>query len=262
MTKKRKVIIGAVAAPFVLLSLAVAVVWFTNPWLIKEGLLYADFFFRGDHCRGGIDASSVNTDGIDVSHHNGWIEWDKVAANKNIRFVYVKATQGVGYVDPMFRRNVKEARKVGLEVGVYHFFTRKRSGKEQFAFFKNTIRRKYVGTLVPMVDVEDSGVKGMGAANLRRELKVFCQLVEKEYGRKPIIYTNSGIYNNWLNGEFDDCCMWIARYGIKPHLKSKFKYQIWQFTEHGRVDGIRGFTDLNYLANGVGIESLKREIKD
>lgn len=258
MTKKRKVIIGVVAAPFVLVSLAVAVVWFANPWLIKEGLLYAEYLLRGDNCRGGIDASTVHADGIDVSHHNGWIEWDKVATNKNIRFVYVKATQGVGYVDPMFRRNVMEAQRVGLEVGGYHFFTKRRTGKEQFEFFRKTVRHKYIGTLVPMVDVEDSGVDGMGAANLRRELMVFCRLVEKEYGRKPVIYTSSGIYSKWLNGEFDDCGMWIARYGIKPHLKGNIGYQIWQFTEHGRVDGIRGFTDLNFLANGVSIESLKR----
>lgn len=257
MTKKTKIITTAIAAPFVLLIIALAVVKITNPWLVEEGLIYARHFILGDSTSGGIDATKLDTDGIDVSHHNGWIDWNKVAENKHIQFVYVKATQGVGYVDPMFRRNVKEARKVGLEVGVYHFFTSKKTGKEQFAYFKNTIRHKYIGTIVPVVDVEYSGVKGMGAANLRRELKDFCQLVEKEYGRKPVIYTNSGIYNGWMNGEFDDYIMWICRYGIKPHLKNNAPYQIWQFTEHGRVNGIGGYTDLDVFSDGMTIEKLK-----
>lgn len=257
MTKKKKIIIGAVATPFIVLVISIAVVWFTNPWLIREGIIYAEYLIRGDNSRGGIDASKVDTDGIDVSHHNGWIEWDKVAGNKNIKFVYVKATQGVGFEDDMFRRNIRKARRAGLEVGAYHFFTKKSSGRKQFEHFKRTVGHKYIGTIIPMVDVEYQGINGMGASNLRKELKDFCHLIENEYGRKPIIYTNSGIYNNWFKGEFGGYYVWIARYGIKPNLKNNANHQIWQFTEHGRVDGIRGYTDLNSFSKEMSVDKLK-----
>ena len=257
MTKKKKIIIGSILAPLLVLAIALAVVWITNPWLIREGMIYAEYVIHGNRSSSGVDARNVKVDGIDVSHHNGWIDWKKVSANKNIKFVYVKATQGVGYQDPMFRRNVKDARNAGFEVGVYHFFTKKSSGKKQFEYFKKTVRHKYIGTIIPMVDVEYVGVGGMGASNLRRELKEFCQLIAKEYGRKPVIYTNSGIYNDWFKGEFDDHYIWISRYGIKPNLKNNAKHNIWQFTEHGCVDGICGYTDLNAFSGDMSIDKLK-----
>lgn len=256
MTKKKKIIIGVFVSTLLVLSIALTVVWITNPWLIREGLIYAEYVIRGNSSS-GIDATKVKVDGIDVSHHNGWIEWKKVSANKKIKFVYVKATQGVGYEDPMFRRNVKEARNAGLEVGVYHFFTKKSSGRKQFEHFKKTVRHKYIGTIIPMVDVEYAGVDGMGAANLRRELKEFCLLMAKEYGSNPVIYTNYGIYNDWFKGEFDNHCIWICRYGIKPKLKNNAKYSIWQFSEHGRVNGIRGYTDLNSFSGDMSLDKLK-----
>lgn len=256
MSKKKKIIIGVLVSTLLVLSIAFTVVWITNPWLIKEGLIYVEYVVRGNSSS-GIDARKVKVDGIDVSHHNGWIEWEKVSANKQIKFVYVKATQGVGYEDPMFRRNIEDARKAGLDVGVYHFFTKKSSGRKQFEHFRKTVSHKYIGTIVPMVDVEYSGVDGMGAANLRRELKEFCQLVAKEYGYKPVIYTNHGIYNDWFKGEFDDHYIWICRYGIMPKLKNNAKYSIWQFSEHGRVNGIRGHTDLNVFSGDMSLDKLK-----
>ena len=250
MTRKQKIITGAVLSPFIILAIAIVVVWMVNPWLVKEGWIYMTNGY-------GVNSRNVDTDGIDVSHYNGRINWDMVAENKNIKFVYVKATQGVGCKDRLFRRNMREAKDAGLEVGAYHFFTKKKSGEQQFEFFRKTVGHKYIGTMIPMVDVEPHGVDGMKASDLRRELKVFCDLITKEYGRKPVIYTNCKIFNDRLNGEFDDYYIWICRYGMKPNLKRRSKYNIWQFSEHGRVDGIRGYTDLNTFTEGMSIEKLK-----
>ena len=59
--------------------------------------------------------------GVDVSHHQDDIDWPKVSQS-NVRFAYIKATEGGDYVDPKFTDNWKQARAAGLAVGVYHFF--------------------------------------------------------------------------------------------------------------------------------------------
>ena len=59
--------------------------------------------------------------GIDVSNHQGRIDWNKVANDDNVQFVYIKATEGATYVSPTFEQNIREAREAGLKVGFYHF---------------------------------------------------------------------------------------------------------------------------------------------
>ena len=67
--------------------------------------------------------------GIDVSHHNGNINWEQVP---DVEFVYIKATEGVTYVDPMYQQNIKGARAKKLRVGAYHYFRTTSSVQKQF----------------------------------------------------------------------------------------------------------------------------------
>lgn len=254
---KRKIIIWSIIAPIILVAITVGTIAITNPWLFKEGYLYVEHMLRGRNTNHGIDATKTRVDGIDVSHHNGWIDWEKVAGNPQIKFAYIKATQGVGYTDPMYKRNFRGAKKAGLNVGTYHFFTSKKSGERQFNYFKSIVGRN-PGNIIPMVDVEYAGgIEGMTASQLQSELTVFCELIKNEYGRKPIIYTSSSIYNNMLGGKFDSYYIWIARYGITPNLKSNSKHNVWQFSENGIVEGIDYNVDLNRFENGMTIEKLK-----
>lgn len=92
--------------------------------------------------------------GIDVSHHQGDINWNKVA-KEPIGFVYIKATEGETYVDSKFKKNIVGAKKVGLPVGVYHYFRMTSGAHKQFKNFYNTVK-KYKIDLIPMVDVETS----------------------------------------------------------------------------------------------------------
>ena len=62
-------------------------------------------------------------DGIDISSHQGFIDWAKVSSDKNIRFVYIKATEGATYQSSHYRRNVEGARRHGILVGSYHYVT-------------------------------------------------------------------------------------------------------------------------------------------
>ena len=205
---------------------------------------------------GTVDARKVKVDGIDVSHHNGTIDWPTVATNKNIKFVYLKATEGRTHRDRHFKRNAKEARRAGLDVGAYHFLTNKSAVKTQFEHFRKTTADCGM-TLIPMLDVEELGMRGSSMTEVSQMVSEFCQLCEKHYGRKPVIYGPGHYFRNGLAQNFANYYIWGSSYIGKPNIGSATKLNIWQFTEKGRVEGIRGPVDLNRFENGMTIEKLR-----
>ena len=93
---------------------------------------------------------SVNVDryrypvaGIDVSKHNGEIDFEKVA-DDDYQFVFIKASEGKTYQDEAFERNYQGARDAGLKVGAYHFFRKNRTGEEQAANLLNVVKGKEI----------------------------------------------------------------------------------------------------------------------
>ncbi|MCM1078873.1 MAG: glycosyl hydrolase family 25 [Bacteroidales bacterium] len=179
----------------------------------------------------------VSTDdyGIDVSHHNGNIDWNKVSSTP-LLFVYVKATEGATHVDKRYVENFEGAKGAGYKVGSYHFFRMTSSAHEQFANFKKNVDREKQD-LLPMVDVETSDKHP--AKELRDSLNVFIGLVRKYYGARPMIYATNRSYNELCDGLYSSYHLYIGRYGNKaPQIKGKAAYTIWQYTETARVDGI------------------------
>ena len=71
-------------------------------------------------------------DGIDISSHQGFIDWKKVSSDKDIRFVYIKATEGATYRSPHYAHNLTQARRYGLLVGSYHYLTSTSTIYQQF----------------------------------------------------------------------------------------------------------------------------------
>ena len=92
-------------------------------------------------------------DGIDVSHHQGAIDWQKVAQDSCIQFVYIKATEGKTYTDPSYSTYIKGAQREKLKCGSYHYFRMTSSAQEQFNNFKKATKT-FTQDLIPMVDVE------------------------------------------------------------------------------------------------------------
>ena len=101
----------------------------------------------------GVERSAGNIYGIDVSHYQGQINWDEVARDERVKFVYLKCTEGAKLQDNTYQRNLKECRRLGIPVGVYHFFSPTVSAFEQLMNFRNTSDPR-VQTLLPIVDVE------------------------------------------------------------------------------------------------------------
>jgi len=196
--------------------------------------------------------------GIDVSKHQGKIDWKRVSRMKKdgiqLAFAFIKATEGITRQDDKFESNWKEAARNGLLRGAYHFYYPSRDADKQANNFINVVKLSN-GDLPPVVDIEYSN--GKSAKKICADLKVFLNRLEKEYKVKPIIYTNTNFYNTYLKGSFDDYPLWIAGYFDHDRFYNEFNTEwiLWQHSEKGRVDGIRGTVDFN-VYNG-SLEKLR-----
>lgn len=239
--------------------------WF---W-ITIGIFFLIFImrqiYRHDHMRtesalfdGNLSGlnSKVYYDGIDVSHHQGIIDWPTVATDQKIKFVYVKATEGSTHVDSRYQANIREARKAGLLVGAYHFLTSKSPIFEQFYNFQKQLEMSQQD-LLPMVDVEWMGVSGWTGAQLQDSLSLFVRLVYEYYGCDPVIYADAKFYKEYLGGWFHRYPLFIAHYHeSQPEVEGASRYYIWQRDEHGHVAGIQKDVDLDVFTEGTTLDDI------
>ena len=182
--------------------------------------------------------------GIDVSHFQGTINWQKVAAS-NVAFAYTKATDSVGFKDTHFTANYDGMKSNGILRGAYHFFRPKADAKAQADSFLHVVKELKPGDMPPTLDVEKDD--GKSPAVIIKGVQVWLDEVEKALGRTPIIYTFGNFWNTKLAGtsEFSEHPLWIAHYTSKPKpimAKGFSKFTIWQFTSEGggAVGGISG----------------------
>lgn len=184
--------------------------------------------------------------GIDVSHYQGRIDWRAVAKDKNVGYVYIKATESNYMLDDTYEYNLAEARRNGIKAGSYHFFRPGVNAAAQFTNFKRNIDKRKQD-LLPLIDVEVTG--GVPIATLHSRLQEFLRLVTEEYGRRPVIYTGRNFYNTYFAGYafYKPFLFMIAMYNTdeQPQLMDGNDYVIWQYSSKGSIGGIRGDVDLS-----------------
>lgn len=193
--------------------------------------------------------------GIDVSHHQGSINWNMVATDSKVSYVYIKGTESSSYVDEEYQRNLHEARRLGIPVGTYHFFSPKASGLVQFQNFSSNFDIR-LQDLVPVVDVEHRGRTSIG--HFHSELKILLEEIERVYGVRPIIYTGVNFYNKYLSGRYKKYKFFIARYHTDepPELGDDVPIVLWQFTPEGFVNGIKGHVDRSCLLDNYSLHDI------
>ena len=194
--------------------------------------------------------------GIDVSHHQGKIEWEKVKKwkNKKLDFVYIKATEGATYIDRTYKTNIKEAKENDFLVGSYHYFRTTSSIENQFQNFIKTID-KSKQDLIPLIDVEEK--TNWTNKEFHKNFKAFLNMVENYFGQKPMIYTVNSFYNLNLSGKYKEYHFLIGRYGENaPNMRDKTSWTIWQFSETGKVEGIPKYVDIDVLNNKYNLQDL------
>lgn len=196
--------------------------------------------------------------GIDVSHHQGAIDWSTVASNKTIQFVYIKATEGATHQDTRYKQNISGARASGILTGSYHYFHPDVPVAEQIRNFTDIVKAESQD-LIPVVDIEESN--NLTGKQICDSLKRFTSMLKDFCGKEPIVYTHQRFYNDYLQKSFCQAKLWIARYGFlifkpQPDLEDMRHCTIWQYSNCGHVDGINGRVDLNALSPGIALEQI------
>lgn len=190
--------------------------------------------------------------GIDISHYQGEVFWETIGENTNIRYVYIKATEGGDRIDATYERNIQLAHRHGLMVGSYHFY---RPKTPQDVQLENFMTQCLPGEqdLIPMIDIESTG--GLPNEEFCDSLFRFLNLVEEAYSQKPLLYTGRNFYNRHLCGKLDGWQLMIAMYtNEEPILADNRDYTLWQYTGKGRIAGISGYVDKSRF---VGSHSLR-----
>ena len=185
--------------------------------------------------------------GIDISHHQGKIDWDKLRTamiqRSPLRFVIIKSTEGASILDDNFKENFYQARETGFTRGAYHFWSNKSSAREQAEYFLKNVSLE-PGDLPPVLDVE-SLPQNMSVEDFQKEILTWLRIVEDRYHVKPMIYTYYKFKEQYLSDPvFDDYPYWIAHYYVSK-MEYTGKWKFWQHTDAGRLPGIDGFVDFN-----------------
>ncbi|MCH5585601.1 glycoside hydrolase [Shimazuella sp. AN120528] len=192
--------------------------------------------------------------GLDVSHHQGKIDWKEVKKEGKYDFIFLKATEGKDYVDDRFVYNWREAKKQKFLTGAYHFFSMQSSGMEQATHFKHIVPAQS-NSLPPVIDVEITLYHDK--KKVRDNLQTMLKELEKTYHKKPIIYVTYATYHTYIEHYFKDYHIWIRDIWKYPSI-DKSKWILWQYHNRGRVDGITNFVDINvYSCKLTELQQLK-----
>ena len=184
--------------------------------------------------------------GIDVSNHQGPIDWSQLR-QQGVDFAYIKASEGGDFRDRRFLENWTAARREGIPRGAYHFFTLCRPGAEQAANFLATV--PVDATALPAaVDLEFLGncrtANRMGPRELRRELRIFLDLVERRTGTPTLLYLTKEFDEAHQVSAHFDRPLWLRRLVLEPKFGER-RWTLWQASNFRRLDGIDGRVDWN-----------------
>ena len=233
-----------------------------NSWRYEDGQLVAEDVSPEED---GIALLSLETlpdgvtaQGIDVSEHQGRINWDAVKAS-GIDFAILRVGFGApsfgGRVDYQFNRNISECERLGIPYGVYiySYAWDDQQAADEASMVINCLSG-HNPRLPVYYDLEDNSIIADGRqAGLASRAQVFCNSISAA-GFKPGIYANL----NWFNSILTDSVFkssswdhWIAQYN--PRCDYTGNYSFWQYSSGGKVSGINGNVDMNYAYVDVSL---------
>ena len=224
-----------------------------NSWRFENGVLI-------DSGYDDIDAQSLTDDplpsgavarGIDVSNHQGTIDWNKVKA-AGVDFAILKVGPVYGKPDSTFERNADECERLGIPYGVY-YYSYARSVADANKEADRTLA--WLGGRHPSLpvyyDLEDSYIledSNFSKDKLAQIAQTFCNRMEA-VGFKAGIYANLNWFNSYLNSpSLSGYDHWVAQYNWRCDYAGS--YSFWQYSSRGIVPGVNGSCDMNYCFNG------------
>lgn len=223
--------------------------------------------------KGVIDKKTMNTNvgkkvfGIDVSHHNQIKDWGNMAlyARRDglvysgipqkdfcfqpVDFIFFKATEGATHRDRNYLSNMINAKKYHKKRGSYHFMhlTSSKIEEQVDNFLDYIVLEK--GDLPPVLDIEViKEAEEIGVKETQQRVLRWLRAVEDKLGMRPIIYTSANMKRDYFSSlEFGIYDFWVAHY--KKTVPDFDDYEIWQFTDKGKLYGNDCLVDINHVCH-------------
>lgn len=205
--------------------------------------------------------------GIDVSHHQGKIDWAQVKASgvefAIIRVGYRGQTSGGIYEDAYFKTNMKGAIANGIKVGAYFYSTaiNETEALEEAAWVVKKIA-PYSITYPVVYDFEDFNSKrcaNVGGAEATKNANAFLSYV-KSNGYEPMMYASKNDITKRMSRSSFSCKFWLAHYTSKTDYTGNVN--MWQYTSKGTVPGISGWVDMNIAYFNYGTVAAPKHTHD
>ena len=184
--------------------------------------------------------------GIDISEKNSVTSWADIGKNQ-VRFAYLKCTDGISSVVSNYTANKKSAIENGILTGAYHWLNPKQDAAAQVDYF---IKNASIvdDDLPPVVCLE---LYTTTKAILEPKLRTFLETVETRSGKRPVIYTSSTYWKKYLAGIEWPCeyPLWIDEPGaIWPtQLYPWAGWTFWQYSYQTKIPGINNAPGLNWF---------------
>ncbi|MEU2240753.1 lysozyme [Streptomyces sp. NPDC018338] len=215
---------------------------------------------------GGISVQAVQTEGVDVSGHQGNVAWSTLW-NSGVKWAYVKATEGTYYKNTYFTQQYNGSYNIGMIRGTYHFATPDTTtGAAQADYFVNNGGGWSADgkTLPGVLDIEwnpyGATCYGKTASGMVAWIQDFVNRYKYRTGRDAVIYTATSWWKQ-CTGNYGGFAstnpLWIARYATAVgELPAGWQYYtMWQYTSSGPTVGDHNHFNGDYsrvqaLANG------------
>ncbi|MES2812700.1 MAG: glycoside hydrolase family 25 protein [Bacteroidota bacterium] len=225
---------------------------------VSDKILYAEA--RSMPIDKVLDTHIEKSFGIDISEYQDKIDWDalnEIEGGYPVEFAFIRASVGNDRADYKFKKYWKKAKENGLICGAYHYY---RPNENSTAQAQNFIKQVTLvpGDFPPVLDIEKLP-KEQSIERLKVGLKRWLEIITNHYGVKPIIYSSESYYEDFLKDDFEDYPFWIANY-TAFYTDIDDEWSIWQFTENGKVNGVKGPVDIN-IYNGNSVEMKELLIK-
>ncbi|GAB6170200.1 hypothetical protein JCM1393_26600 [Clostridium carnis] len=196
-----------------------------------------------------INANDIK--GIDVSEWQGDIDYSKVRGSGK-KIVYIKATQGVNFVDPKLDSNYENAKAYGLLVGFYHFFipSTENNALDQANNFVNSISNK-ISDCKLALDLEVTG--GLNPYSVSYLASIFLDEVKRLTNLDVVLYTYTNFAINNITSILSKYPLWIAEYEVStPNANPIWNSWIaFQYSNSGYVPGVNGNCDLDVFTKEI-----------
>ena len=234
-----------------------------NSGLLVDGI-------AGPHTLGMLGIKVYS--GVDLSSHNGTVDFEKMA-EAGVKYAWVKITEGTTHVNPGYQKKFDDARDAGVIVGAYHFgrpdtyYKDKKDWEKEADNFLKQLDKAGLeyNDLIPVLDVE-KGMKTDDDHNCEWCLN-WLDKVGKATATRPMIYTARWAWQLYimkadkdLQKQIASYPLWLASYnsGVAPKRKTGLwdQWDVWQWTGHGSVPGVKGRCDQNWMAGGQ-LENLR-----